>query len=330
MNSREHRRQFVRYGLLTFFSLVFIISAFLLLRFWEKSQSYYPSSIVVEEVVRHNGREYVIKDNLESFLVIGLDKFQGDFSSDSYNNDKQADFLILLVFDHGAKTCSALHINRDTMTNVNVLGVNGNKVYSSEKQIALAHAYGNGREVSCRNTSDAVSELLLGIKVNHYISMTMDAVSIINDMLGGVSVEVLDDFSVIDPTLIKGEVVTLTGDQALTYVRSRAGLDDSSNANRMKRQQQYINAAYDQMQLLSSEFDDLLVESALKLSDYIVSDRSLNQLRDLATKFKEYTFTDIYSFDGEFKIGTFMEFYPNKDSIKDLVVKVFYEPKDIH
>ena len=82
------------------------------------------------------------------------------------------------------------------------------------------------------------------------------------------------------------------------------------------------------MQVLSEEFDDIIVESTLKISDYIVSDRSINQLQDLATKFKEYSFTDIYSFDGEFEIGKFMEFYPNKDSIKDLVVNLFYEPKN--
>ncbi len=327
MNSRDNRIRLIKFGLVAFFVLVFTVSAFLLLKIWEKSRSYFPSSVIAEDVVQHNGTEYVLKDNIESFLIIGLDKFHEGPSVDSYRNDKQADFLLLLVFDNEAKTCSAIHVNRDTMTNVNTLGVNGNKIYSSEKQISLAHTYGNGKEVSCRNTADAVSELLLGMKVNHYISMTMDAVSIVNDMFGGVSVEILDDFSSIDPELIKGEVVTLTGEQALTYIRSRAGLDDSSNANRMKRQQQYMNAVYDQMQSLSSEFDELVTESALKISDYIVSDRSVNQLQDLATKFKEYTFTDIYSFDGEFKIGTFMEFYPNKDSIKDLVVKIFYEPK---
>ena len=327
MNSGNNGSRFFKYGLIVLFSLIFIVSAFLLLKIWEESQSYYPSSIVKEDVIKHNGIEYVLKENVETFLVIGLDKFEGESSSDSYVNDKQADFLLLLVFDHDAEICSAIQINRDTMTNVNVLGVNGNKIYSIEKQIALAHTYGNGRDVSCRNTADAVSELL-GVKVNHYISMTMDAVAVINDMLGGVTVEVLDDFSGIDDELIKGEIVTLKGEQALTYVRSRYGLDDSSNSNRMNRQRQYMNAVYEQMQVLSEEFDDIIVESTLKISDYIVSDRSINQLQDLATKFKEYSFTDIYSFDGEFEIGKFMEFYPNKDSIKDLVVNLFYEPKN--
>mgnify|MGYP000585160404 FL=1 len=68
----------------------------------------------------------------------------------------------------------------------------------------------------------------------------MDAVPILNDLLGGVEVTVLDDFSGIDDTLIKGETVTLHGDHALTYVRERYGLEDSSNSTRMVRQRQYM------------------------------------------------------------------------------------------
>ena len=159
-------------------------------------------------------------EDVESFLILGLDKFEDAINNDSYNNDQRADFLMLLVFDNSEKKFTAVHLNRDTMVNMNVLGVAGQKIGTVNKQLALAHTYGNGRDVSCRNTADAVSELLNGVKVNHYLSITMDAVPILNDLLGGVEVTVLDDFSGIDDTLIKGETVTLHGDHALTYVLS--------------------------------------------------------------------------------------------------------------
>ena len=38
--------------------------------------------------------------------------------------------------------------------------------------------------------------------------------------------------------------MTLQGEQALRYVRTRYGLEDSTNSTRMARQQQYINALY--------------------------------------------------------------------------------------
>ena len=122
----------------------------------------------------------MLKSDVETFLVMGLDKASGTASSDSYNNDKQADFLMLLVFDNATKKCSAIHINRDTMAEVDILGVAGEKIDTVKKQIALAHTYGNGKNVSCQNTADAVSRLLHDVKVNHYISLALDSVAIFN------------------------------------------------------------------------------------------------------------------------------------------------------
>ncbi len=72
----------------------------------------------------------------------------------------------------------------------------------------------------------------------------MDAVPIINDAVGGVTVTVLDDMTSADPALEKGAEVTLQGKQALTYVRTRRGLDDSTNLHRMERQRQYMGELY--------------------------------------------------------------------------------------
>ena len=55
---------------------------------------------------------------------------------------------------------------------------------------------------------------------NYYISMNMDAIAILNDAVGGVTVNVTDDFSAVDPSITKGEV-TLKGDQALTFIQTR-------------------------------------------------------------------------------------------------------------
>ena len=309
--------------------LVFLVSAALLvLSIWDRVQGSFSDPGHLDTTLQYNGKEYVLKDNVETFLVMGLDKTQEAVSSDSYKNDQQADFLMLFVYDNDAKTCTAVHINRDTMANVNILGINGNKVDTVVKQIALSHTYGNGRDVSCRNTADAVSELLLGMKINHYISVTMDSVGIFNDLVGGVEVTILDDFTGIDDALIKGEVVTLNGEQALTYVRSRYGLDDSTNVHRMERQQQYLRALYQKTIHCINEDESFIVKASLKMSDYIITDRSVTQLQAQAKKLAEYEFTDILSIQGESKVGEkFMEFYPNDDSIMEIVIELFYEPK---
>lgn len=326
---RNDKRKLMR-GLAVALLAVFLLTgAFLLLELWEKRQSIFPEQKTENTVYEYNGVEYVKNEDVESFLILGLDKFEDAINNDSYNNDQRADFLMLLVFDNSEKKFTAVHLNRDTMVNMNVLGVAGQKIGTVNKQLALAHTYGNGRDVSCRNTADAVSELLNGVKVNHYLSITMDAVPILNDLLGGVEVTVLDDFSGIDDTLIKGETVTLHGDHALTYVRERYGLEDSSNSTRMVRQRQYMTAVYDKAMLNKIENDDnFVIEASSKLADYIVSDRSVNQLQEIAKKLSQYKFTEIETLEGESVVKDgLMEFRPDADSIDKIVFELFYKKK---
>ena len=302
-----------------------LVAGFLLLNRWENQTGRFPEQETAGAVVKYEGREYVLKDHLETFLVLGLDKFDGTSGMDSYNNDKQADFLMLFVFDHDAKQYTAIQINRDTMVDVNVLGVAGNRVDTVRQQIALAHTYGNGKDVSCRNTADSVSSLLFGMKVNHYISVTMDSVVVMNDLVGGVEVEILDDFSGIDDTLIRGETVTLTGEQALTYVRSRQGLEDSTNSARMQRQKQYVRALYEAFCQRAAEDEEFLINAMPSLSDYIISDRSVTQLQTLAEKSEEYEFTEIRDIGGESLLGSeWMEFHADEASLWKTVIEVFY------
>lgn len=327
--TKDGRKKVLHYASILLLIVFLFSTAFMLLKVWEKHRGSFPVSDIGASTVTYGGTDYLLKDNVETFLIMGLDKFDGASDVDAYNNDKQADFLMLLVFDNDAKRCTAIHINRDTMADVNVLGVAGNKVDTVTKQIALAHTYGNGRDVSCRNTADAVSGLLLGIRVNHYISLTMDSVATFNDLVGGVEVTVTDDFSGIDETLVAGQTVTLRGEHALNYVRTRYGLEDSSNSTRMKRQQQYLRALLDKTQQCIDADDEFIINASLQMSDYIVSDRSVTQLQELAERLAEYEFVDIRSLEGRSTKGEkYMEFYPDEESINDTVIDIFYEPKE--
>ena len=326
---KSKKQNVLRYVLILLAVICLVSAGLLLIQVWERQQGRYTGAEAQQTSVSYNGKEYGLKNNIETFLVMGLDKFGDTSSSDSYNNDQQADFLMLFVFDNDAKKCTAIHIDRDTMAKVNILGVNGNKVDTVVKQIALSHTQGNGKDVSCHNTAEAVSELLLGVKINHYMSVTMDAVSIFNDMVGGVRVTVRDDFTGIDDTLVKGQKVLLKGEHALNYVRSRYGLDDSTNSTRMKRQRQYIEALYKKALKCINNDSEFIAKASVKMSDYIVTDRSVTQLQSLADKFSEYEFTGIISIEGESKIvEQHIAFYPDKNSIRKTVMELFYEPKN--
>ena len=58
---------------------------------------------------------------------------------------------------------------------------------SINRQLSLAHAYGDTPAARCRNTVTAVSGLLYGIEIDHYISLSMDGVIILNNLAGGVT-----------------------------------------------------------------------------------------------------------------------------------------------
>lgn len=304
-----------------------VLIAFIMLALWEKDHDQYPDQRVLEDTLKYQGKEYVLQTDIETMLVLGLDTFDNQ-SSGAYYNDKQADFLLLVIMDPSQQSCRAIRINRDTMTEINVLGVAGDKIGTTTKQIALAHTYGNGREVSCRNTANAVSHLLMGAEVDHYVSLTMEAVSSYNDLLGGVTLEVLEDFSSVDSDLIKGEMVTLTSEQALTYVRARYGMEDPTNASRMKRQKQYLEAAYERTRDVAAQDDAFLSRAALQMADHLVSDCSGNKLEVMLQRVSEYEFDAIYDIDGETRMGEeFIEFYPDADALMQIVIECFYELK---
>lgn len=330
MRNMKTKKRYLKYVTIALAFVFLVAAALAFLEVWERQHAKYPhTETEANNTLTYEGREYVKNGNIETFLVLGLDKFNGASASDSYMNDKQADFLMLFVFDNDKKQCSAIQINRDTMANVDVLGVSGERIDTVKKQIALAHTYGNGREVSCRNTKDSVEDLLLGITVNHYISFTMDSVPAMNDLVGGVELTVLDDFTGIDDSLVKGETVRLTGEQALCYVRTRYGLEDATNTNRMERQRQYIDALYRQTINCINADDSFVIKLVDTMDDYVVYDSSDHKMQKLVEKFDSYDFKGITTLEGEIKYGEeFVEYYPDEDFIKKTVVSLFYVPKD--
>ena len=329
--AKESGKNPLRY-LALLLAAVFVVSALLLgMNIWERQQGLFSGEDEHGQptVIDYNGGEYVLRDELRTILIMGLDSFEAPADDNAYTNDRQADFLVLLVLDDANERWSAIHLNRDTMTPVHVLGVAGQKIDTKTMQLALAHAYGNGKEVSCNNTADAVSELLYGVKVDHYISLTMDAVALFNDMVGGVEVTVLDDFTGIDDTLIQGQTVTLKGEQALTYVRSRQGVGDSTNLSRMERQRQYIEALIEQTRRYMEQDESFSLNTATELAQYMVTDRSVNQLQKLMDKMADYRWDGIRTIEGKSEIGkNFMEFYPDEQSLKQQVIEALGKPKD--
>ena len=317
----------VKFFIVVLLSVLLVALSFVLIKFDSKYATFEQKNETEDNVVTFKGTDYVLKDNIETFLLIGLDKFKEYNEYESFNNDQQADFLMLCILDNDNKVCDCLHINRDTMVDMSVLGVTGEKIDTVNQQICLSHAYGNGKEMSCYNTLQSVSSLLFGVKIKHFVSLSLDAVGIYNDLLGGVEIEVLDDFTGVDDTLIKGSTVNLNGNQALNYVKSRAGLEDSSNIARMNRQRQYMKALVEKTIYRINNDENFVVNSYPAMAEYILSDYSVKRFQKLLKSISGYKINDIKTIDGETKIrNNHIEFYPDYDSLNELVIDLFYQP----
>ena len=320
------KKKIIGYILLSFFVLV-IRASLLLMYFWEEENSEFgaDSDFKMANTIEYKGKRYKLRDDVQTLLIAGVDKFEDAPAADSYNNDKCADFLVLLVIDRKARTYSTIYLNRDTITDVTVLGVGGKKVGTVKQQLSLAHTYGSGGEDSARNTARAVSAIFGGLRIDRFMTLTMDAVAVLNDAVGGVTLTIQEDLTAADPSFIQGETVTLRGEQALRFVRARGALEDSSNTSRMERQKLYLDALYGQMIAKFKEDDAFSSDVILDLTKFMSTNCSSGELERMMDAFEVIDRAKSYSLTGEYQIGEYAEFYPNEDSVKEILVHLFYK-----
>ncbi len=274
--------------------------------------------------VYFGGEAYLPKKGISTLLVIGLDALGRRADSGSYNNSAQADLILLFVFDNKQKTYTALQLDRDTMTDMDMLGLGGKKSGTRYAQLALAHTYGNGLEESGENTVRAVSNLLFGTRIDGYVSLTMDAVKTVNDRIGGVTVALEEDYTELDAGYTKGSVIRLEGDRALEFVRARSSMNDPSNSARMKRQKLYLRALFQELSKTEMTDDDY-AQMYDTLSPYMVTNCDANMVSGALEALLSYTCADIVSPEGEEVAGDeYMEFYADDEKLKDFIVKLFY------
>lgn len=275
----------------------------------------------------YEDQKYPLKEHLLTVLLIGTDsteRYEDKNALLDYYNYNQADFLILVVQDTEANTTEVIQLNRDTMTDVPWLDVIGNYGGTEFQQLCLAFNSGDGGRASCLNTVDAVSSLLFDAPIQHYIQMPMSGISALNNLVGGVPVQIPENLTRIDPAFVEGATVHLTGDQAEKFVRARKGLLDDTNLARMSRQRIYLDSFRKQAQEAfdsDSEFAMKLVE---KLGEYIQSDLTAQQLSDFVESLDKSQISPIRTADGELMIGTqHYEFFVDEASLWEVVKQAY-------
>ena len=280
------------------------------------------------KTVTINGVSYFPRQDITVVLVMGIDRYGPVQDSGRYTNTGAADVDILVVFDESNQSVSMLYLNRDTMMTMPVLGMGGHQAGTYFGQLALAHTFGGGLEDSCENTRQAISDFLGGIKIDYYLSMNMDAIGILNDAVGGVTVNVTEDFSLVDPTIQMG-TMKLMGQQAITYVRTRKDVGDQLNLTRIERQKDYIVGFADALRIQQESNPTFALTAFSQIEPYIVTDCSARMLANLLDDYAAYTLTDVVSPKGQNVMGEqYFEFYVDEEDLQQIVLRMFYAPKE--
>ncbi len=278
--------------------------------------------------IRYDGKIYAYKEDILTFLLLGIDQQGTVKESKNLTDGGQADAIFLLVADPEEAKISLIGVNRDTIVNVVMKGIgeNGQDVVFPS-QIAVQHGFGDGLEESCELTEDRVSELFFDLPIHAYASFQLGGIGALNDALGGVEVVIPEDLTKKNKAWTAGTTVTLKGSAARDFVQWRDTTVFESARGRLNRQKLYVNAFL--KKAIDRTKKDITTPITLynTFKDYIVTDLGIEEITYLAEELSGYSFNgDIYTLEGETRMkGEHEGFYPDEDALKDLIIKVFYK-----
>lgn len=278
--------------------------------------------------VKYKGKIYEYKEDILTFLIMGIDKNSDVKEVKEGTDGGQADALFLAVVDSTDKSIKIVGINRNSMTDIKIYNEEGNYVDTVKAQIAVQHGFGNGMEESCEYQKEAVEKLFYGLPIHGYAAINMSAIATINDAVGGVEVTVLEDLTKIDKNLVKDEKVHLMGKSAFWYLKYRDTKIFASSDLRLARQKQYLNSFIGAAKRAAKEDISVVLNLYQAVMPQMVTDVSLDEVAYLAPILLDYQFGEksFYTMKGETVMGEqFEEFYPDDTALYEMILEVFYE-----
>ena len=113
--------------------------------------------------VRYNGIHYRYNEDILTFLFLGIDRM-GEVTPVADGMDGgQSDAIFLLALNPHKKEAAVIGIPRDTMTEVETYSRSGSYTGTMKTQLCLQHGYGDGAQLSCERSVEAVSGLFYGL-----------------------------------------------------------------------------------------------------------------------------------------------------------------------
>lgn len=287
-----------------------------------------------ENTVFWNGKTYKRNTYVKAVLCMGVDR-DGPMTETTLSGDGgQADGIFLLANDTARGSMKILLIPRDSMTEITKTDTswtetNGAKLGEVVDHLSLSYAYGDGREKSCEYTKQAVSHLLMGLKIDSYMAADLEIIASLNDEVGGVTVTIPTmGMEQADPEFVFGQTVRLKGEQAERFVRFRDTERDNSAISRMEQQKLYISGFFQAVKE-KNRTESNITEHLFEMSqDYMVTDMAKDEYLKLAINALEGEGLTSASFKMAPGTGTatetYDEYYVDQEDLVPILLDLFY------
>ena len=287
-----------------------------------------------ENTVFWNGKTYKRNTYVKAVLCMGVDR-DGSMTETTLSGDGgQADGIFLLANDTARGSMKILLIPRDSMTEITKTDTswtetNGAKLGEVVDHLSLSYAYGDGREKSCEYTKQAVSHLLMGLKIDSYMAADLEIIASLNDEVGGVTVTIPTmGMEQADPEFVFGQTVRLKGEQAERFVRFRDTERDNSAISRMEQQKLYISGFFQAVKE-ESRTESNITEHLFEMSqDYMVTDMAKDEYLKLSINALEGEGLTSASFKMAPGTGTatetYDEYYVDQEALVPILLDLFY------
>lgn len=282
--------------------------------------------------ITYKGKKYKYNEDVINFLCLGIDKEipieeTVETPNISTGSEGFADAIVIVSINIESSQIKMLAIPRDTIVPVKIVDSEGNFLRNENVQIDLQYAYGTTAAESCELMTDTVSKLLYKVPIQRYCSINLEAISILNDAVGGVDVQTLQDIELQNKNYPANTPVHLTGEMARDYVQER-NMTLTGSLERLERQKQYITNYFAAAKEAIKNDMTLPLTLYQNLSEKMCTDITTEDIAYLVPELLNMSmdFENISMIPGEIKLGeVFAEYVVNDEQLKELVVNYFYE-----
>ncbi len=281
-----------------------------------------------KQTISYNGEEYRYKEELVNLLFVGIDQRVPIEQVNHGYYDGFADMILLVTMDTKQKHCQLTVIPRDIVTPVFWFDNDGNITGGDLTQLTWQYVLGDTPEECGALMKHAVSTLLHQLPIHRYCTLNYDTVNVLNDMIDGVEVEVLEDLTWVHPIFEQGTTIHLAGELARLYVGVRNTDIAKSNLTRLERQKQYMTAYFEKLPSAVFKNPFLFFEPYEELQGDMSTDLSVREMAYLANILLQLDMSrfDIKQISGEQVSGDiFEEFYPDEKALEEFVITTFFE-----